>query len=188
MIAAIEPAAEPETQTAAETDAELQQIFAARARRLAQPLARTAGDFTEQQALVILSAGERFAIDSHCVIEVHPAGRIVPVPGTPEIWRGLVNLRGRLYPVLDIGRLLAQLQLRSPEETARAPARLVLARAADLTVALCVDEVQSVRTLERGALLPPVVDASEGAPVLGMTDDLVVLLDLAALLRQVSRP
>ncbi len=171
-----------------ETDAELQQIFAERARRLAQPLARTTGDFTEQQALVMLSAGERFAIDSHCVIEVHPVGRIVPVPGTQEIWRGLVNLRGRLYPVLDIGRLLAQLQLRAPEERASAPARLVLARAADLTVALCVDEVQSVRALGQDALLPPVVDASEGAPVLGMTDDLVVLLDLAALLRQASRP
>lgn len=166
---------------------ELQCIFAERARRLAQPLRHTDDD-GDHQVLVFAVGGERYALDSRLVIEVHPVGRISPVPGTAAIWMGVVNLRGRLYAVLELGRLLAQLRLHRATDASRHGGQLVLAAAAGVTVALFVDEVLSVRRMTQRELLPPLAESQQEdrRSVLGITDDLVVLLDLASLLQQVQ--
>jgi|GEM_PF-651047 len=168
-------------------DAELHAIFAARAHRLAQPVVQHIDDASLRQVLIVLIAGERYAIDSRHVVEVQATGRIVPVPGLGEQWRGLVNVRGRLYATLDLGRFLAQLHLHTPGAAPRSEGRFVLTRSAGLTIALFVDEVQSVRQVAESAVLPPLAGALEGerTPVIGLTDDLVVLLDVDALFQLV---
>ena len=82
-----------------------QRILEARARRLAQPPdAPIAGEMLE---LVILALGtERLGVDVRHVQEIQPLGELTPVPGVAAFWAGLINLRGRLYPVLDLRRYL----------------------------------------------------------------------------------
>lgn len=166
----------------------VQAILAARARKLAQPLAAPEAREECRRVLVMAVAGERFAIDSSAAIEVQTGGHIVAIPGVASMWLGLVNLRGRLYPVLDLGRLLAQLHLHAPPAGMRGTGQLVLATGAGLTLALHVDSVETVRQLARSALLPSVSGhpEMEGSPVIGMTDDLVVLLDVDVLFRNAA--
>lgn len=166
----------------------MQAILMQRAQKLAQPIAQAEDDTDSMRVLTLEIGGERYAIDGSAVVEVQPAGTIVAIPGTPGIWLGLVNLRGRLYPVLDLGRMLAELGLHAPSRGGRAGAHLVLAKAAGLTIALSVDSVLSVRQVARGELLPPVTGRpnSDASPVLGLTDDLVALLDVEKLFRSIA--
>jgi purine-binding chemotaxis protein CheW len=166
----------------------VQAILAARARKLAQPLAAPEAREECRRVLVMAVGGEHYAIDSNAAVEVQTGGHIVAIPGVASMWLGLVNLRGRLYPVLDLGRLLAQLRLHTPPSGGRGPGQLVLANGAGLTLALHVDNVETVRQLARGTLLPSVSGHLEidSSPVVGMTDDLVVLLDVDILFRNAA--
>src|SRR5512137_329391 len=48
---------------------------------------------------------ERYALEAGRVIEVIPRVPLRPQPGTPDFVAGLLNFRGRVVPVLDLGTL-----------------------------------------------------------------------------------
>lgn len=181
-------AGQPIAAAIAAPDDPTQAILAARARKLAQPLAAPETSEEHRRLLVMAIDGERCAIDSSAAIEVQTSGHIVAIPGIAGMWLGLVNLRGHLYPVLDLARLLAHLRLHAPPAEPCHSGQLVLVRGGGFTVALRVDRVESVRQLAQASLLPPVSGGpyTEGSPVLGMTDDLVVLLDVDVLIRNAA--
>lgn len=52
-------------------------------------------------------AGQRLAIPLEKVIRVIPALKCTPLPGAPQTILGLVNLRGQIVPVVDLGRRFA---------------------------------------------------------------------------------
>src|SRR5688572_24011231 len=83
----------------------VQSILLARARELARPpQAETRGETVE---LVVLALGaERYGVSSQNVQAVHALAGLTPAPGLPPFWAGLVNLRGRLVPVLNLRRYL----------------------------------------------------------------------------------
>ncbi len=159
----------------------IQSILLARARELAQPPhSESRGDTVE---LVVLALGaERYGVSSQHVQAIHALAGLTPVPGLPPFWAGLANLRGRLYPVLDLRRYLGL-----PGE-APAGGKLVLATAAGVSVALWVDEVPEVRQVplaEIGPHLSEALDDQAGAAGRhGLTPDLLAVLDLEALLSE----
>src|SRR5687767_11226833 len=81
---------------------DIEAVLAERARLLARaPVAEDAeeGGFD----LVVLRTGdERFGLALEAVRESDRIGVLAELPGTPPAWRGLVNLRGTLHPVLDL--------------------------------------------------------------------------------------
>ena len=157
----------------------MQRILEARARELArEPEADERGDTLE---LVVLALGaERYGVASELVQAIHPLAGLTPVPGLPAFWAGLVNLRGRLYPVLNLRRYLGL-----PGE-APANGKLALVAAAGLSVALWVDEVPEVRQVPLAQIGPHLSEAPEeqaGASGRhGLTPDFLAVLDLEALL------
>jgi len=54
------------------------------------------------QFLTFKLGGELFALDIATVREVLDFSTITKVPGTPEYMRGVINLRGRAVPVVDL--------------------------------------------------------------------------------------
>lgn len=156
----------------------IQRIFEERARALARPLeAESAG---EMVVLVVLALGAvRYGVDIHHVQEVQPLGRLTPVPGVPPRWAGLVSLRGRLYPVLDLYRHLGL-----PEAKPVAVGRIVLVSAAGLEVGLLVDDVPDVQPTSRAEIGPALTMAASAGRqfVTGVTKDLLSVLDLETLL------
>ncbi|MFZ1507832.1 MAG: chemotaxis protein CheW [Anaerolineae bacterium] len=165
-------------------DPHTQEILEARARALAQPPPTASAD--DVMSLVVLTLGtERYGVDIRAVVEIQPAGPITRLPGVPPMWLGLTNLRGRLYPVLDLCRYLA---LDRPLQGAAAR-RLVLVagtdEGADLEIGFVVDDVPQVRQVSLADLSAPLVEPSSGQPgvLIGITADMLTVLDVDKLLR-----
>jgi purine-binding chemotaxis protein CheW len=97
----------------------------------------------------------------------------------PAFWAGVVNLRGRLLPVLDLRHYL-----HLPALTAPSGGLIVVVAAANLTLALWTSDVPGVRQVPQDDLQTSLLEVP-GVPrnlVAGVTSDLLCVLDLDTLL------
>jgi purine-binding chemotaxis protein CheW len=133
----------------------------------------------ETIGMVVLAVGdERYGVEVQDVQEIEPLDKITPIPGTPAFWSGVVNLRGSMYPVLDIERYLGL-----PVSEAVESPKVALVSRNGLSVGLLVDEVPEIRPVKVSEIGPPVADGSSKAEVVrGVTPDMLSVLDLEALL------
>jgi purine-binding chemotaxis protein CheW len=148
----------------------------------ARALSRSSdGDETsgETIGMVVLAVGEeRYGVEVKDVQEIEPLDKLTPIPGTPAFWSGVVNLRGSMYPVLDIERYLGL-----PSSEVTESSKVALVSRAGLSVGLLVDEVPEIRQVRVSEIGPPVADGSSKAEVVrGVTPDMLSVLDLEALL------
>ena len=60
-----------------------------------------------QQWLRLTAAGASYALPIDHVREIMQVGRLTPLPRLPEVIRGVMNLRGAVVPVIDLGARLA---------------------------------------------------------------------------------
>ena len=160
-------------------DEAAQRVLEERARALATVL--EAEEPVDTVELVVLTVGsERYGVDAERVGEVRPLAELTPVPGAPPFWAGIVNVRGTLHPVLDLRRYLGLADADGGDQERT----VVLVSGAGLTVGLMVDDAAGVRPVPAGAIGPPLGAASEAvnAAVRGVTEDLLAILDIQALL------
>jgi purine-binding chemotaxis protein CheW len=159
--------------------AESQRIMEERARVMARPLQAEEPEDTLE--LVVLTLGpEAYGLDARRAREVHPLADLAPVPGTPPFWAGIVNVRGTLYPVLDLHRYLEL-----PEAAAsEGDGKVLLVSGSSLTVGLLVDDAPGIRRVAVSTVGPPLGGTSEATRRIarGITDDLLTVLDVDALL------
>ena len=134
-------------------------------------------DLTE--CLVFDLAAQNYAIDIAFVREVHPLKSLAPVPCTPSFVLGIINVRGQLYPVLDLKRRLAL-----PEQHLTNATRAIILHEPAMEFGIVADAILGVRALGAGDLVPrPVGPAgSEADFIRGVTRDRIIFLDAAALL------
>jgi purine-binding chemotaxis protein CheW len=101
---------------------------------------------------VVCRVGARIcALPVEVVIETMRPLPIEPVAGVPAFVVGLAIIRGQPVPVVDAARLLGAV--------ATEPTRFVTIRVRSRCIALAVDAVVGVRTIDAGALgqLPPLL-------------------------------
>ncbi len=138
---------------------------------------------TPAAQLVTFRLGEeQFGVPIGAVQEVVRLPEVTPVPQAPEFVEGVINLRGRIVPVLDLGR-----RFRLPDRPRTRQTRVLIVEADGRLVGLIVDGVSSVVRLPGAAIEPPPamitgigVDYITGVGKLG--DQLLVLLDLGKVL------
>jgi purine-binding chemotaxis protein CheW len=159
-------------------DAATGAILERRARRLAtiEPV-QAAGD-DAVRVVVVAVAGERYALALDHVEEIEPLTETTPVPGSPAQWLGLLNLRGRTCPVLDLRLALGLGAAQEPG------AIVVVVRAGRAEAGMLVERVSEIREIRLSALSPALPPSADGAPDCwtGITPDLVCVLDPLRLL------
>jgi purine-binding chemotaxis protein CheW len=104
------------------------------------------------QYLTFAVAGEKYALDVLSVREVVALAPITRVPSAPNHVRGVVNLRGSVVPVVDLGVRFGTGPLALTPRT-----RFVvveLGRGPEQVVGFLVDAVHSVIALDRAELMP----------------------------------
>lgn len=139
----------------------------------ARALARAPQDDGNEDDLLVLgfTIGEqRFAVEARWVREVGRAPVVSRVPWAPSAVVGVINVRGEVLAVADLGRLLGA-------TGARTATSVVILEGAGPPVALLVDDVEDIATFPAGSvILPPDDGEAPAAPLtLFVSPDAVVL-------------
>jgi chemotaxis signal transduction protein len=158
----------------AESPERIKTVFHQRAIRLARAPARNKPVSRGFPALIFSVAQEQYAIELKDLAEVLPFQGCTPVPGSSPDFPGVINLRGELRPVIDLGQVLCGTPSTGPG------ALLVLPR----PLALNVDSVDDLRELDSGEL----ARAARGGYVRTLAPGIPGLLDVEALLSAVLSP
>lgn len=147
---------------------------------------RAAAEATEHIATFKLDR-EEYGVEVRLVQEIRRVGEITLVPRAPDFIRGVINLRGRILPVVDLKKKLAIGEVEITKES-----RIVVVRLRDRLLGLLVDGASQVLKVPVSRIEPPpaeIVDKGGDAirGVAKLEDRLVILLDLNQVLAQELR-
>lgn len=136
---------------------------------------------TSEQLVVFQLAAEEYAIPIAQVKEIIRYKGATRLPGTPAYMCGIVNLRGKVIPVIDLaGRFELPVDKNADKQA-------LIVEAAGREVGLVVDVVNEVIRLDGGAIeaANAVAQSTEYIRSIGKTDDrLLIILDLDKLFTQ----
>ena len=132
----------------------------------------------EEQLVVFTLANETYGVDISTVNEIIRMQEITEVPRTPDFVEGVINLRGRIVPVIDLRK---RFNLETSEETQSS--RIIVVELNDITVGMIVDSVSEVLRLpkENTEPTPPMVSGVDSAYLKGVGkwgEQLIILLDI----------
>ena len=146
-----------------------------------KPMSSGSGRSGEMQIVVCELADEHYGLDIAKVFEIIRHQPITPVPRSPSFVKGVINLRGRIIPVVDLRERFGMHQVAPTKET-----RIVVAESAATRVGLIVDSVSEVLMLpwESVEATPDVAAGADADYLRGIAklgDRLVLLLELGGL-------
>ena len=126
-------------------------------------------------------AEQSFCIDIMAVREIRGWTSATPLPHAPATSRGVVNLRGAMLPIVDLGALLGLSATATTKQNV-----IIVVEANEQVVGLLVDGVSDILTLTNEMLQPaPPIAAGAGiANIAGLVEiegRLLTLLQLDAL-------
>jgi purine-binding chemotaxis protein CheW len=164
--------------TNADAEAEADRILRARARALAQPRS-SAAPSRMLELLEFRLASERYALEARHVQNVHPLRELTPLPCTPPFVLGIVNVRGRILPVLDLKKFFEL-----PEQGLTDLHRIILVQGNDLELGLLADVIVGVRSVAADSLQPslPTLTGIRADYLKGIGEEGLVVLDLDRIL------
>lgn len=122
--------------------------------------------------LDLLSFGltkETFAIDIRDVKEIIRVRPVTELPGVPDFITGIISLRGKILPVVDL-----RLRLGFPAPEEQLPmARIIVVALEDRTAGILVDEVMQKVRLQKSKMspAPAVLGSAEAGFLLGVCRD-----------------
>lgn len=105
------------------------------------------------QYLTFLLGGEMFAIEILNIKEIIEYGSLTTVPMMPEFIRGVINLRGRVVPVIDLQARFG----RQSTEVGKRTCNVIIEVEADgekVDVGIVVDAVSEVLEIPAGEIEP----------------------------------
>lgn len=130
---------------------------------------------------------EEFGVDILNVQEINKMTQITKVPNAPDFVEGVINLRGRIIPVID---LRTRLQLEKKEHDK--DTRIIVVEISSKTVGFIVDAVKEVLRVPVSITeAPPEIVTgidSEFIKSVGKLDDrLLILMDLNKIITSVEK-
>ncbi|HQR39947.1 MAG TPA: chemotaxis protein CheW [Blastocatellia bacterium] len=170
-----------------EGDAELQltsdqvsAILVERAAKLAAGYTQVIADSGESLRLIAFSRGAHvYGIDLASLTEIRPLASWTPVPGVPDYFLGVIQLRGEIIAVLDIAKLFGGAD--APGDGDRFA---VVVTAAGVAAAFLADTVEDVHDLPPDQIHPPLPTFSHSRElyIRGLTENGLAILDAEKLL------
>jgi purine-binding chemotaxis protein CheW len=107
-------------------------------------------DDAEKQYLTFAVGNESYGLEITFVTEIIGIQHITEVPELPAYVKGIINLRGKIIPVMDI-RLKFEKPFREYDEKTC----IVVVEIQDIAVGIIVDAVSEVITISNDAIVPP---------------------------------
>lgn len=111
-----------------------------RRRKKANERLESPGESSSTISLAIVnSVDERFCIPLDDILEFSEPGQITPVPGSPSVLHGCMNLRGDVIPVLSLAQLMGKTRKYSFTQ-----GKIIMVKDDNLPVGILVDELLDV--------------------------------------------
>lgn len=131
---------------------------------------------TQKGKFLTFTLGEElFGVDISYVTEINNLLTVVPLPGTPDYFKGVVSLRGRIIPVIDM-----RLKLRKQPADYDDRTCIVIVNPGKVPTGLIVDKVADVVGIADENIELPSRFASSGSSRylqgIGKTEDKLVLI------------
>ncbi len=129
---------------------------------------------------------EEFGFDIFKVKEINKMMELTKVPNSPHYVEGVVNLRSKIIPVIDLRTRLSMGKIEHDSET-----RIIVADLHERTVGFIVDEVKEVLRIPKNTTEAPPdivsgIDADYITSIAKLEDRLLILLDLTKILTDVE--
>jgi purine-binding chemotaxis protein CheW len=136
---------------------------------------------TQLQLVTFEVAGEEFAVDILAVQEINRMMDLTRVPQSPPEVEGVINLRGKIIPVLDLRKRFGFPPAERGEDT-----RIVVVEVQGRVLGFLVDKVHEVLRISSEIVEPaPAMVCSINADFIAgvgkLNDRLLILLDLEKL-------
>ncbi len=144
-----------------------------------QVVDKESADFSEEEYQVVsFDIGvEEFAVDILDVQEIIRMVEITRVPKAPHYVKGVINLRGKVIPIMDL-----RLRFGLPTAERTKETRIVVVDIARIILGLIVDSVSEVLRIPSSEVEPPPSGNQAGSEfhkgVAKVDDRLLILLDL----------
>jgi len=131
--------------------------------------------------------GEEFGVDILKVQEINRMLEVTRVPNAPEYVDGVINLRGKVIPIIDLRRRF-QMERKEPDKNTR----IVVVELQGKVVGFVVDAVREVLRIPKSVTEPPPpivagVNAEYITAVGKLEDRILILLDLEKVLSTEER-
>lgn len=136
------------------------------------------------QLVSFLIENEEFGVDILNVQEIIRPVDITRVPNAPAFVEGVINLRGRIVPVVDLRKRFNMSQRERDKNS-----RIIVVELDDKIVGFMVDAVREVLRVDTNVIEPPPelaigIDAGYITGVAKLEDRLLILLDLERILSE----
>jgi purine-binding chemotaxis protein CheW len=127
---------------------------------------------------------ETYGVQIGSVREIVRVPEITAVPNAPEMVEGVINLRGKIIPVMDLRKRFGSTAIQSDKKN-----RILVVELENRLLGLIVSSASEVLKIPPSEIEPPgaVFAEGESSYVTGvgkLKGRLVILLDIARLLRQ----
>lgn len=110
----------------------------------------TAEDTQRGKFLTFSVGKESYGIEIKYVIEIIGMQDITDVPELPEYLKGIINLRGKIIPVIDV-----RLRFKKEPKEYNDRTCIIVIDVRDISVGLIVDTVSEVLTIDEENIVPP---------------------------------
>ena len=156
-----------------------EEVLRSRARALVQEATSSATTVAALEVIEFGLAQERYALEAAYVREVHPLEDLTPLPGTPPFVAGIVNVRGRILPVIDIKKFFDL-----PEAGITDAHKILLVHTDEMELGILADPVVGVKSVPLDTIqssLPTLTGLREEY-LKGVTVERLVILDVGRIL------
>lgn len=135
----------------------------------------------ELQLVIFRLAKEEYGLPITKVQEINRLVPITKLPQTPSFMEGIINLRGRIIPVIDLRK---RFQLAAAEQSD--DNRIIIVEVSGQTIGIIVDAVTEVVRLPGSSVEPPppafILDAQYIHGVGKLDERLLIMLDIDKIL------
>lgn len=158
---------------------EIRSILKNRAIAMAQEPEQKRVSTANIEVIVFTLAGETYGIESAFVVEVFQLRDFTPLPGVPSYIFGVINLHGKILPVINLRKLLDL-----PEKGLSENKKVVILCNEQMEFGIVADVVEGIQTfaLEDIQETPPTLTESGKKYLKGVTKEHIVVLEAESIL------
>lgn len=110
----------------------------------------TAEDTMRNKYLTFVVGKEEYGIEIQYVKEIVGIQEIIGAPELPDYVKGIINLRGKIIPVIDV-----RLRFRKEPREYNDRTCIVVVEISEISIGLIVDHVAEVLPIEEANIVPP---------------------------------